>query len=143
MIRAGESRDRAAVVAMLRDFHAASGMPFEFSAAWAVGLYMAHCSDKDKAAILLDVDGVARGVLLATAGQSPLGPFRIAQELAWWVDPDHRGSGGDMLDAYEAWAAEHRCVYAGVASLAAFPRASAIYLRRGYTTAETHFLKAL
>ena len=142
MIRRGLSTDRAAVVALLRDFHAAAALPFEFSAPWAAALFEAHCTQPDRAAFVLD-DGGARGVLLAVAGQSPLGSFRIAQELAWWVDPAHRGGGGAMLDAYEEWAAEHGCTLVGTAALASMPRAEGIYLHRGYTRAETHFLKAL
>lgn len=127
---------------MLRDFHGAAGLPFSFSAPWAAGLFDTHRAP-DRLALVLDIDGRASGVLLAVAGQSPLGPFRIAQELAWWIDPAHRGHGTAMLDAYEAWAAANRCAYVGVASLAAFPRTDAIYERRGYSRAETHFLKAL
>lgn len=48
-----------------------------------------------------------------------------------------------MLDAYEAWATERKCAFAGVTSLAAFPRTDAIYQRRGYQPVETHFIKAL
>ncbi len=143
MIRFGTAADTRAAVSLLRDFHAASGMPFDYTAAWAAGLFQAHCADPSRAAIVLDVDGVARGVLLAAATDSPLGPFKVAQELAWWVDPEHRGASGGMLDLYEHWATEKRCAFAGVASLAAFPRAALIYERRGYSQAETHFIKAL
>ncbi len=143
VVRRGKITDRANVVGLLRNFHTASAMPFPFSAPWAAGLFQAHCEQPDKAAFILDVDGAAVGVLLATSGNSPLGPFRIAQELAWWVAPEHRGMSGGMLDAYEAWAAERRCAFVGVASLAAFLRASLIYERRGYSQAETHFIKAL
>lgn len=142
LVRRGERRDRQHVVPLLRAFHTASGMPFPFSAPWAAALFDAHCTASDRLALVLD-RGRACGVLLAHCGESPLGPFRIAQEIAWWVDPEHRGASGGMLDAYEAWAAERGCAYAGVASLAAFPRASLIYERRGYSPAETHFIKAL
>ena len=48
-----------------------------------------------------------------------------------------------MLDAYETWAAAQRCAFAGMAGMGEDPVVAALYLRRGYRRAETHFLKPL
>jgi len=59
------------------------------------------------ALFVLTGDGVPVGILLAvTASNHPaLAGVKLAQELAWYVQPEHRGSQSWMLvTAYEDWA---------------------------------------
>lgn len=83
------------------------------------------------------------GILLAQVGPSLLGPFKAAQEIAWWVDPEARGIGLGMLQEYEEWAISKDAKAIKVASLAVFPRASVLYKRAGYTQLETSWVKWL
>lgn len=119
-------------------------MQYPFVAAYAVRTFVSHLHGEDALCLVLDVDGVAHGMLMARVVDYELGPIRIAKETVWWVEPDHRGSAaGEMLVAYETWAAALGAVVAGMAALETAPRAGVIYRRRGYMPAETHYLKAL
>lgn len=151
-VRQARPSDLQRVVRLLRNSHAAAGfadssnpMKYPFVAAYAVRTFVDHLHGGDDAfCVVLDVDGIAQGMLLAKAFDYELGPVRVAKETVWWVEPSHRGKAASrMLDAYEAWAAGRGAIAVGMAALEAAPRAGAIYSRRGYLPTETHYLKAL
>lgn len=150
MIRAATSSDTARVIELLRASHQAAGFDgsgcfvFPFVEAYAERLFVQHLEMMNGCALVHAVDGRAQGILLAVAHQHPFGPVWLASETVWWIDPNHRGrSAFAMLDAYEAWAREKRCAYAGMAGMGDDPVIAKLYERRGYVTAETHFLKAV
>lgn len=136
--------DRLRVVRMLRDAHAAAGLPFEFSAAHAAALLDQHVASQNHLALVLGAPDRAVGVLMASAQPHPFAPILYATETVWWVDPEHRGKGvSDMLKAYEAWARQLGCAFCNMVALEAAPRAGVIYRRQGYSPVETHYLKPL
>lgn len=144
VVRLAIPSDRLRVVSMLKEAHAAGALPFPFSAPHAAALFDTQCALKDRICIVYVPSDRARGVLMAAINPHPFGPFLIATEVIWWIDPEHRGAAGRaMLDAYEAWATEQGASFVGMAALAAAPRAGVIYERRGYQAAETHYLKPL
>lgn len=141
MIRHAAASDRERCALLLKQSHIAAGFPWPFSGAHAHALFLHHLDSTDACCIVLDVDGVAQGILMAVAFDHPFGAGRWAKETVWFVAEAHRGRGAvRMLDAYEAWAKEQGCVVIGMASLASND-VSALYERRGYAPAETHFLK--
>lgn len=140
-VRPASPGDAAAIVRLLKDAHAAASLPFPFSAPHAMALVQRHIAESSLLALVAGTP--PQGVLLASAQDHPFAAVRYATETVWWVAPEARGVGADMLTAYEAWAVEQNCAFAGMAALATFPRASTIYRRRGYREAETHFLKPL
>lgn len=141
-IRRATAVDRLVMVRLLRDAHAAADLPFPFSAPHAAALVDRHIADPNLLALVAGAP--AQGILLASCQDHPFADVRFATETVWWVAPEARGKfAGEMLAAYEAWAIEQGCAFAGMAALATFPRAGTIYRRRGYREAETHFLKPL
>lgn len=141
-VRLAESMDRVAIVRMLRDAHAAAELPFAFSAPHAMALADRHILEGHLLALVAG-DPVS-GVLLASSQEHPFGAVRYAMETVWWVAPEGRGQfAGQMLTAYEEWAIGQGCAFAGMAALAAFPRAGIIYRRAGFRETETHYLKLL
>lgn len=141
-VRHATDADRLPAVAMMRRFHAASGLPFRFSAAHAEAQFKLHQSAADRLALVLGIP--AAGLLLASIAPHPFSGDLIAQELCWWVNPAARGKASlDMLDAYEAWAQGHGADYVALAHLGADPAMTRLYRRRGYSIAETYFSKAL
>lgn len=153
MIRPAVSADMAQVVRLLKDSRVGagfdrpdgvSGFVFPFDPAYAARLFAHHISAPHAICLVHDVDGLAQGVLMAVAFEHPFGPVWLAKETVWFIDPTHRGSAAvRMLDAYEAWAKEQRCVFVGMAGMGGDPVVAKLYQRRGYGVAETHFLKAL
>jgi GNAT superfamily N-acetyltransferase len=153
MIRAAFASDRGRVIELLKASRAGAGFDavtgptgfaFPFEPAYAARLFTAHLARPRACCIVHDVEGSAQGILMAVAFEHPFGPVLLAKETVWWIDPAHRGTAAiRMLDAYEAWARDQGCVYAGMAGMGADPDVAKLYRRRGYRDAEVHFLKAL
>ena len=138
-IRHATPDDRLAVIRLLKDSHAAAGFTFPFSAPHADALFRAHI----ERGLVLVCGDPAQGVLMASTFEHPFGAGKWAKETVWYIAPEARGRAAlQMLDAYEAWAAEQGCTTIGMASLATND-VSRIYERRGYAPAETHFVKSL
>lgn len=153
MIRKAVLSDKNRIIELLRDsrigagFDSAdgqTGLVFPFSEAYAERLFVRYLRGGFNLCLVHDVDGTAQGVLMAHAFDYDLGPLWLAQERLWWIDPAHRGSAAQrMLDAYENWALEKGCKYAGMAGMGKDPIVMKLYQRRGYVVAETHCLKSL
>ncbi len=154
MIRPAVPNDKVQVVELLRASHAGAGFDkadgltgfsFPFDIDYAERLFASHLLLGRATAIVHDVDGIARGILMASAYEHKFGPVWLANETVWWIDPSHRGGSTAirMLDAYESWAAKSGCKFAGMVGMGDDPNIAALYQRRGYTRAETHYLKAV
>lgn len=131
-----EDSNRA--VKLLLDFHKVTQLPFKTSAAWALALFQTCVKDDDKIAI-----SKPGGILLGAVGKSLLGPFLQSHEIAWWVDPDHRGNSLEMLKLYERWATEKGAKLIEVKSLSKFPEVEHIYKKLGYEPIETSWIKVV
>lgn len=153
MIRPAVASDRARVVDLLRASREGAGFDredgltgfvFPFDPAYADRLFRLHLNQPRACCFVHDVDGAAQGILMACATEHPFGPVLLARETVWFIEPAHRGTSAvRMLDAYERWAKAMGCQFIGMAGMGADPDVGALYLRRGYRTAETHFLKGL
>lgn len=142
-VRSADAGDRAACIDLLRQSHEAAGFPWAFLPERAGDLFELHRSHPLACCLVLEADGAAAGILMASIFDHPFGAGRWAKETVWFVAPAARGRGAlRMLDAYEAWARQHSCACIGMASLSTND-VSSLYARRGYAPAETHFIKQL
>lgn len=128
--------DSTKAVRLLLSFHKNSGLPFKTSAAWALALFNECVNSEDKIAIIKD-----GGILLGAVSKSLLGPFKQAQEIVWWVEPEFRGNSLEMIKIYEKWAIEKEALFIELKSLEAFKETGRIYKRLGYEPVETSWLK--
>jgi GNAT superfamily N-acetyltransferase len=85
------------------------------------------------------------GMLGAMAYPDPNSGETIATEMFWWVDPQHRGKGQELLSAYEQWASAVGATKAIMVHLSdSMPeRLKMLYKRKGYSEMETHYVKDL
>lgn len=81
-----------------------------------------------------------------------VGPFEfnvsvtMATELAWWIEPEHRGStlALRMMEAIHAAARERGASVVRMATMAnSPPQAAAMYERLGYVHSDSHYMKVL
>lgn len=143
ILRPARPDERFAVLGLCRSFHAASGIPFEFDAAHASRAAQDFIEDPRKLCLTLEVNGALRGVLAASLSVSPLAPVKVAQEVVFWIDPDHRGRAPfRMIAAYEAWARAEGCAAAGLSALND-ERVTRLFDRVGFLLIENKFLKIL
>lgn len=67
------------------------------------------------------------------------------QELFWWIDPEHRGQGGELFNALEQWVKDQGAHSFGMIALDALEpeRVGLIYRRRGYRPTEHCYLREM
>lgn len=139
MARPATEADIPAILDLGERFHALSpwrDRPFDRGATEQTvrNLISAPCG-----ALFFNGAGILGGVL------SPIyfGGGLVAQELFWFAD---RG-GRELLDAFEAWAAENGAAGVLMVNLVMNERTDAVmnrmYERRGYQLRERHFYKEL
>jgi len=123
---------------LLLNFHRAANLPFQADIQWGDKLYALARTDPDW--VCIERPG---GILIGMVGQSLLGPFKVAQEVVWWVDPEYRGGSVDMLREYVRWATNKGALAIEVKSLAKFPQVEVLYGRLGFERLETSWVKWL
>lgn len=147
MIRTATFDDLDALAALSRRYH-------EEAHAW-LAFDEAYVREQFRARTIDTVDGITR---LIDLGQGPVGylaacvsmffaaPVKIAVELAWFVVPEARGHGADLIGDFEEWAKIKGCACCSL-SMNEFPdprRSEALarlYSGRGYRAYERGFLK--
>lgn len=70
---------------------------------------------------------------------------RVATELGWWVEPEHRGQGATLLRGFESWARDQKADCVGLSDLLhtnASP-AGTLLERYGYELVERSWVKGL
>jgi GNAT superfamily N-acetyltransferase len=95
-----------------------------------------------KGVILLSEDGPdVTGMIALVVQEHPYSGIPMAFELVWWVDPERRGIGRELLSAAEGWAREQGA--RAIQMVAPNPRVGALYERLGYRAVETSYQRSL
>lgn len=146
MIRDGVEADIPEIVRMAEEFwkHTQFDDPFE---AEMVGIMAEQCMLQELM-VVLEISGHVKGFCCGVKG--PLlanSQVYSGTEVAWWVDPDARDSGGgiELLRAIQDKAKEGGCKYWTMVFMqTSMPESiEKIYLKMGYNLAETSYTKRL
>ena len=120
-----------------------TGFWFPFDAEVAQRQIVSHLRSPSSLAALYVVNGVPQGAIVAAATNYPNAPLRLAAEITFWIEPGHRGRGGDkLLRHFEDWGRAQRCHFAHMSDKKD-PRFAKWLARRGYGPIETQYLKPL
>jgi GNAT superfamily N-acetyltransferase len=87
-----------------------------------------------------------KGAIAGIINESPFDGERIASELFWYVWPGApRGTGTQLLEAFEQWAKSQRCTRVTMAHMVhnEAERLGTFYQKKGYQAFETHYVKEL
>lgn len=81
------------------------------------------------------------GMIGASVIVHPIAGELVGSEVAWWMEPEHRGgsAGVRLLEAAERWAQGAGAVWFQMIAPAGAPRLREFYRRRGYVEVETVF----
>jgi len=98
-----------------------------------------------KVLILLLYEGQIVGFLWAVISPSHLSSLmKIATELFWYVDYDHRGRYSlKLLEAFELWAKMQDCTHANVSNVFSLEKVERLYTKKGYVPVERSYMKAI
>jgi len=101
----------------------------------------------DFCVICLVNDAEVVGMLIALVTPCFFSDVSQAVEIAWYIDPDHRGTrvALKMINEYERWAKEAGAVCTNMINLEVLngDKVARMYNKRGYTLVENTFLKEL
>ncbi len=130
---------------MFKSFHNAS--PFkglEFDEKKVNGIYDAYLkSDKKDIIVIIAEDDKPFGFIVGICESLPFSSDKVAMELAWWVDEDHRGHRDSILlmKAYEDWSVRVGAKMTQMAMLEEVTDLHRFYKKMGYRPAETSYIK--
>jgi GNAT superfamily N-acetyltransferase len=143
MIRAAKQSDIPSIVRMTADLARATGIPIAVDEAWTSAFVSSVLASGQGLALVVDIDGKAEGMIVATIGQSSVSPALIAIEHGWYCSRAAAGYGVKLLAAYEAWARAKGCAMARMSTAHASPLGHVLVKRHGYGFAETALAKVL
>jgi GNAT superfamily N-acetyltransferase len=81
------------------------------------------------------------GFACVIAARNPISALMVGEELAWWIEPAHRGgpSAYKLLRSIEKWARQNGCHMLKMVAPAESPKVAAFYELLGYRPAETAY----
>lgn len=102
-------------------------------------LAMNLVSDNNKSIILLSDHGMIAGLVTPNL----FGSGHFATELAWWIDPEYRGSreGSQLLEAFEYWSKLVGCKAINMTCLD--DQVGQYYEKKGYRLRERAYIKEI
>lgn len=138
------------VVEAMAAFHATASpddLGFPFDRQYVAEILRGLIGSPDGFVVVLDADGKQVGALIAAAHPGVTSPALQATELAWWVQPEHRGTWASvrMVREYERWARERGCRSLHLSNMHVLKGSSVerFYDRMGYRAIQTDFVKML
>lgn len=110
--------------------------------------YLEHfCMQVLKQGVVLvaDVGGRTVGMLALLIGTHLLTGDLAAEEVVWWVEPEHRagGIGPELLAAAERWASAKNVSVLKMVAPGANPSVGRFYAARGYLHVESIYIRRL
>lgn len=101
------------------------------------------CIDSDITTILvMELEGEVVGGIVGVIQPLFMSQTIVASELAWFVDPAHRGKGAiKLVKAFEGWAKENGADYVTMADIRGIADLSKLYERMGYELTEAAYSK--
>ncbi len=144
MIRRGDTADIIPCTSMAAQFWTHTRYEDPFDAEHVA--YMFTACQRTGVYLVLEVDGAVVGFIAGLA-MPLLGNRHVLQvtELAYWIQPDHRGHGVQLLQAFQDAARERGAKYLNMISLeSSMPDVvRRLYESQGFEHSETVFTKQL
>lgn len=145
MIRLALSSDLPRLLELFAQFHFSTPLShWPMSEPKVRELLQSILETKDGLCLVVDHGGIVIGFLIALVSEPLFSEKRIANELAWWVDPSYKSKEGlDLQKAYEYWArniAKADAIYIGVLNNETGDRLKKLHHRRGYRKVDETWL---
>lgn len=118
---------------------------FTFSEEKCREIWDVYLQDKTRVIIILACDENPFGMIIGLASEMPFSKEKTTIELAWWCDPNKRGSRDSimLMKAYEDWAIRIGAKMSQMAMLDDSTDLEKFYTRSGYRPAERSYIKEI
>jgi GNAT superfamily N-acetyltransferase len=141
MVRAATEQDIPRIISMGHRFNAESPYKTKLLASAPAMRVLAGKLIPQGWILMLEVEGEPVGMIGFYVYPHFLSGEIVAGEIFWWVEPEHRGAGKQLLRAAEDEA--RRCGAKSMQMIAPDPRVGKLYERIGYTYLETSYQRNL
>ena len=96
---------------------------------------------------IVTIDEEVVGALLATATPVAINSFIFAQEIMFWLDPDHRNgkTSSKLIEEYVEWSKAAGCDFVRLSSIEDLQgsRVGLLFKRKGFKPIESAYIKEL
>lgn len=142
MIREATHADVPALLECSVRFHAECPSEYTYNQDRVESVLSTCLDNPDSVIFVIDVDGLVVGGIIGIITELWMSTDRVATELAWFVDKEHRGREAlKLLHAYESWATDNNVALITVADIHDVTDLAPLYGRRGYRKTETTYSK--
>lgn len=146
-LRVARDEDIPTLLSFARNFHRASNYKtLKFDTAKGIEFLKMAIKSPEYIVLIALVAEKPVGFIVGAINQPVFSSSRIAVELGWWIEPNHRHTRASALiyQAYEDWAKRvgADCVQ-GAYLPGVSPALDEFYKKRGYLQVESSFLKVL
>ena len=146
-----ETKDIPRFVDLCYNFHQASpynGRAFSVEKVSTLAKSITTSNKKDFIIItLVDDNEVTQGFLIGITSEIPFSEEKVAMELAWWVEPQARGTrkSVEMVLAFKEWAKRVDCKVAQMSMIenTGTDKIDKLYIKAGLQRAEVNYIGEL
>jgi len=144
-IRKATEEDQLDFLILAKKFLKESKYIFSFNQSKLLENYLLAINHDDFLILLAEENGEVVGMLAAGITSPMFSDDKVATELAWFIDKEHRGSSMSLrlIKEYEKWAKGNGCKYTSMMDLDQLNNLQRLYERQGYSLVEKTFIKEL
>ena len=142
-IREATEDDVLDCLILFKQFHKESKVPYSWDAKKTQQVFIETLPLPNFTTLVAERDNEIIGFICAMFSEPFFSSEKVSTEVAWYVNKDSRGSTAafKLLKAYEEWATSQGVKYVGMTYLENVTDLSEVYEKKGYSKAETHYMK--
>jgi len=144
-VRKARSSDSLDFALLAKAFLKESKFPFNLDVAKLLENFELAIENPDFCLFLLEDGGDLVGMLVGGIASPLFSKDRVATELAWFVEPEHRDGRAayKLLASYEKWAKDSGCSFVTMVDIDTLESLEPLYTRKGYTLTEKTYVKEI
>ena len=144
-IRKAVEEDVLDCLILFKQFHKESKLPYSWDAKKTQEAIIKSLPTDNYEIFVAEKDNELIGLLACLYGEPIFSSARIATEIAWFVNKEHRTTtaGFRLLKTYENWALTKGADFVAMTYLEDTTDLSDIYEKKGYLKSEPNYIKEL
>ncbi len=142
-IREATEEDALDCLILFKQFHKESKVPYSWDAKKTQEVFVQTLPLDNFVTLVAEINNEVVGFICAMYSEPFFSSEKISTEVAWFVNKEYRNStaGFRLMKSYEDWARGKGVKYIGMTYLENVTDLSEVYEKKGYSKAETQYMK--
>ena len=142
-IREATEEDALDCLILFKPFHKESKVPYSWDAKKTQEVFIPTLPLENFVTFVAERENDVVGFICGMYAEPFFSSEKISTEVAWFVNKEYRNStaGFRLMKAYEEWAKGKGVKYVGMTYLENITDLSEVYEKKGYSKAETQYMK--